>query len=74
MDILDAVSKGDLQAVKSLINSIVNVDEIYKSSWLISYKERKQKMTLLLIAANLGFTEIVKLLIDAGANVNAKDE
>jgi ankyrin repeat protein len=61
-DLLAAVRKGDLAAVKTLLDSGANVNA--KSPY---------GATPLFFAADRGNIEMVKLLIDRGADVNVKD-
>ena len=68
MNIFKAVLNGDLNAVKSFIKSSFNVE--FKHLYLMD----RHKMTLLHIAAKLGFAEIANILIEKCSNVNAKDE
>ena len=60
--LLTAIRKGDAPAVKALIAQGVNVN----------YKFRYDRMSLS-FACDRGNIEIVKMLLDAGAEVNAKD-
>jgi len=61
-DLFAAIEKNDIQKVKYLIdiNADVNARDPYTS------------MTPLMVAAYDGYTEIAKLLIEKGAEVNAK--
>ncbi|KAL2608664.1 hypothetical protein R1flu_027237 [Riccia fluitans] len=58
----EAVKNGDVSAVKELLSKGVDVN----------YFDR-QKMSLLHLAAVFNFTEITFMLMDAGANVHAKN-
>jgi ribosomal protein S18 acetylase RimI-like enzyme len=42
--------------------------------WLMSQKTQKEKNKKLIKAAREGYTELVKLLLDAGADIEAKDK
>jgi ankyrin repeat protein len=61
-DLLQAVRKGDLVAVKAVLDAGVPVDSKFRYD-----------RTALSFAADRGFVEIVKVLLDRGADVNAKD-
>jgi len=61
-DLLLAVRKNDVESVKALIAGKVNVNAKYRYD-----------RTPLSFASDRGSSEIVKLLLDAGADVNAKD-
>ena len=60
--LIDAVMDGNLKAVKSLIKKGADANTIDSTS----------ESTILHIASYKGYTEIAKLLIDNGANVNAE--
>jgi hypothetical protein len=62
-DLIAAVKKGDLEAVKSLIAKGANVNV-----------RTNYGATALHFAADRGHLEIIKALVEAGADVNAKDE
>ena len=61
-ELLNAIRKSDVASVKSLLAKGVNVNATYRYD-----------RTPLSFACDRGNTEIVKLLLDAGASVNAKD-
>jgi hypothetical protein len=61
-ELLRAVRAGDLAAVKALLDKGVPVDAKFRYD-----------RTALSFAADRGHAEIVKLLLDRGANVNAED-
>ena len=57
--LLKAVKTGDIQEVFTLLSDGANVDISDING-----------TTALMFAANLGYTEIVRSLLDAGANIN----
>ena len=59
---LEAVRKGDVSAVKALLDQGVSVDTKFRYD-----------RTALSFAADRGHVEVVKLLLDRGADVNASD-
>lgn len=61
-ELLNAIRKSDVAAVKSLLAQGVNVNTTYRYD-----------RTPLSFACDRGNSEIVKLLLDAGATVNTKD-
>ena len=61
-ELLNAIRKSDVAGVKSLLAQGVNVNTTYRYD-----------RTPLSFACDRGNVEIVKLLLDAGATVNAKD-
>ena len=61
-DLLDAVRKGDLAAVKAALDAGVPVDHPFR-----------YERTALSFAAARGQVEIVKLLLERGADPNKKD-
>src|SRR5262245_23362123 len=61
-DLLLAIRKNDVESVKALIAGKVNVNAKYRYD-----------RTPLSFATDRGNSAIVKLLLDAGADVNAKD-
>jgi ankyrin repeat protein len=61
-DLFAAIEKNDIQKVRYLI--AINAD--------VNAKDPYANMTPLMMAAYDGFTEIAKLLIEKGAEVNAK--
>jgi len=62
LELIKASAKGDLYSVLKLINSNIKLD--------INTATNKFNQTPLFIASRAGYTEIVKLLIKNGANVN----
>ena len=60
--LIKATENGDLKTVKSLIKKGADANTIDSTS----------ESTILHIASYKGYTEIAKLLIDKGANVNAE--
>jgi len=62
MNLLEAVIVGDVEKVKDLLTNGAEVDV-----------RDKNGMTPLLLAARKGNSEIVRLLLAHGANVNAQD-
>jgi len=62
-DLIAAVKKGDVEAVKSLIAKGANVNA-----------RTNYGATALHFAADRGYLEVLKLLVEAGADVNAKDD
>ena len=60
---LNAVRKGDVEAVKSYLAKGVDVNA----------KLNNYGGTALAFACDRGYTEIVKLLVEKGADVNARD-
>jgi uncharacterized protein len=58
--LIEAAYKGDLEKVRSLLNSGVNVNA-----------RKTHGTTALTFAAERGHTQVVKLLLDKGADVNA---
>lgn len=66
--VMDAVKRGDLQAVKELISAGANVNAVSPRT-----KSFFDGHTPLLVAARDGHTEIVRELLQAGADVRAKD-
>lgn len=57
----NAVRSGKLNGISALLNSGANIES------------RNNKMTPLLIAAYNGYLAIVRLLLERGANINARD-
>ena len=57
-----AISKGDVESVRKFIEYGADVNELTNG------------MTPLMIAARYNKTEIIKILISKGANLNQKDE
>jgi ankyrin repeat protein len=62
-ELIKAIKQEDTAKVKQLIDKGTSVNDVYG----------EQKRTALMIAADTGNREIVKLLIDAGANINKPD-
>jgi ankyrin repeat protein len=60
---VEAVQKGDTPMVQSLLDKGVS-----------SNLKTGDGKTILMLSAYLGHTDIAKLLIDKGADVNARDE
>ena len=56
-----AAKSGDIKRVQALLASGAPVDA-----------SDRDRTTALMIAANLGYTEIVRSLLDSGANINLK--
>ena len=69
--IKSAVAKGDLFEVERLIEEGVDVNTVHYTIHVGEGPDKK--MTLLMHAARDGHTEIAKLLIESGANVDAAD-
>ena len=61
-DFLDAVNANDLQKVKKLSKSIVNINSVNANG-----------QTALMVAAAKGYTKCAELLIKAGIDINAVD-
>jgi len=68
MDILNACKIGDVNKVKELISEVG-----YEERLLLVNQEDSVKLSLLHIAVFAGNEELVGVLVDAGANVFAKD-
>lgn len=62
------VTNNDIEKVKAAIKAGVNVNAVEMRDW------QNMKSTPLIIATEKGYEEIVKALIAAGADVNAKNE
>ena len=62
MSLVNAVKKGNVNAVKKLLNNGANVN--------VGRADNEYGITPLIAASGLGLTEIVKLLLAKGANVN----
>ncbi len=62
MPLLAAAFNGDIASVKMLLKSGENIDE----------RDPKYGSTPLIYAAQAGHTDVVKLLLDNGADINAK--
>ena len=60
-DLKSAIEKGDLEAVSALLEKGISVNEMLESEF-----------TPLITATNSGHFDIVKKLIESGADVNAK--
>jgi hypothetical protein len=69
-----AAATGDVEVVRSWIANKRNLDATYDepSTTLESNYAREQGVTALMIAARMGRLEIVKLLVEGGANVYAE--
>lgn len=69
-----AAATGDVEVVKSWIAKKRNLDAIYDepSTGLEGNLSRKRGVTALMIAARVGQVEVVKLLIEGGANLYAE--
>ena len=61
---LEAACDGDKETIKTLIQQDIR---------LVNIQSKKVQTTPLHVAAHRGYIDIVKLLIDAGADVNAKE-
>ncbi len=59
---IKAIKSEDINKVKSLIKSRINVNEVYENGY-----------TALMVAASKGNVEIVKLLIETGADLESYD-
>jgi ankyrin repeat protein len=59
---VDALEKGDLDAVKKLIEEGINVNVI------------RDGVSPLMVAASKGKTEIAEIILQAGANINEKND
>ena len=64
MSLLNAVKKGNVNAVKKLLNNGANVNRA----------DNENGITPLLTASRNGHTEVVKLLLNKGADVNKADK
>lgn len=63
INVIEMIDKGNIQVLRDMIDSgFLRPDHADKSGW-----------TILMEAANKGDLEIVKLLVESGADVNAKD-
>ena len=63
---LKAAEDGDFKKIKSIIDKEVNIKS------LIETKD-KENNTALILASKFGYIEVVKILIENGADINAKD-
>jgi ankyrin repeat protein len=63
-----AVGKKDEATVKELLNAGADPNHEY----VIGYEHKSIKTRVLVLAASLGHTHIVQLLLDKGADINAK--
>lgn len=63
---LKAAEDGDLKKIKSMLNKEINIKTLIKSV-------DKENNTALILASKFGYNEIVKILIENGADINAKD-
>ena len=66
-----AIQNGRAEIVKRLIEEGTNVNETVHDGWCPSSSPQR---TPLMVACDKGFTEIVSLLVDKGADVNVKDK
>lgn len=78
IDFVNAVRHGDIAKVKCLIPQISNIDIVIpghelEAEVVISNGVQKEALTPLMYAADYYDIEMVKLLVENGANVNAKD-
>ncbi len=64
-DFLLAVTNNDLSKVQSLINQGINVNK--------RFSNEHRQFTVLLLAAKNGLPEVVKILLDNGADPNIRD-
>ena len=78
--LLHAVASGDRPAVVRMLQQGSSPDwrlpsaQVYLSVTILGTKGFKGSMTALMVAASLADAEMVKTLLDAKADVNAKDE
>ena len=63
---LKAAEDGNFKKIKSIIDKEVNIKN------LIETKD-KENNTALILASKFGYIEVVKILIENGANINAKN-
>lgn len=78
IDFVNAVRHGDIAKVKCLIPQISNIDIVIpghelEAEVITSNGVQKETLTPLMYAADYYDIEMVKLLVENGANVNAKD-
>jgi ankyrin repeat protein len=82
-----ATIRGDAEIVKMLIGAEADLniqysgviyldsdEEFTSNSKLVKYTIEFHQYTVLIIASEMGYTEIVKLLINAGADVHLQDD
>ena len=63
---LKAAKDGDLKKIKSMLNKEINIKTLIKSV-------DKENNTALILASKFGYNEIVKILIENGADVNFRN-
>ena len=63
---LKAAKDGDLKKIKSMLNKEINIKTLIKSV-------DKENNTALIFASKFGYNEIVKILIENGADVNFRN-
>jgi len=82
MAILESVYWGNISVVKILIDKIIENRKYIKdkkeieeyNNKYLNVKDKEYKKTPLIWAAYRGYAEIVKLLLDAGADFNERDD
>ena len=60
---MNAVIKGDISTIQNFINNGINVDEV-----------RRRDHPALLLATSRGYTSVVKLLLEGGADLNSRTD
>lgn len=63
---LKAAENGDLKKIKSMLNKEINIKTLINAV-------DKENNTALILASKFGYDEIVKILIENGADINIKN-
>jgi ankyrin repeat protein len=69
---IEKIKKGDSRAVKLFLEAGMNPNLIYNG--LLLWNEKMDNLTPLILASFRGYPSIVKILLDAGADIHARAE